>query len=79
MHNIFKIDQKLLSKQFITSQEIFVCSKSTRESDEIDIVFMSLFFILGINKNRYGYINISIANLGRRLCECVDTNLNSWL
>ena len=31
LHNISKIDQKSLSKRFMTSQQTFTCSKSTRK------------------------------------------------
>ena len=48
LHNIFKIDQKSLSKLFITSQQTFTCSKSTREILEVDVVLMSLFLTLNI-------------------------------
>ena len=37
---IFKIDQKSLSKLFITSQQPFTCSKSIRETLEIYVVLM---------------------------------------
>ena len=48
LHSIFKIDQKSLSKLFITSQQTYACSKSTREIIEIDVVLMSLFLTLNI-------------------------------
>ena len=37
MHNIFKIDQKSLSKLCLTSQQIFTCSKTTGETLEVDV------------------------------------------
>ena len=48
LHNILKIDQKSLSKVFITSKQTFTCSKSTREILEVDVVLMSLFLTLNI-------------------------------
>ena len=48
LHIIFKIGQKLLSKLFVTSQQTFACSKSTRETLEVDVVLMSLFLPLNI-------------------------------
>ena len=48
LRNIFKIDQKSLSKLFITSQQTFTCSKSTREILEVDVVLMFLFLTLNI-------------------------------
>ena len=60
MYNVFKIDQQPFSKLFITSQQTFICSKSTRETVEIDVVLMSyseynsrhflVFLILTLNR-----------------------------
>ena len=60
MHNVFKIDQQPFSKLFITSQQTFIYSKSTRETVEIDVVLMSyseynsrhflVFLILTLNR-----------------------------
>ena len=48
LHNIFKIDQKSLSKLFMTFQQTFTCSKSTRETLEAELVLMTLFLTLNI-------------------------------
>ena len=48
LHNIFKIGQKSLSKLFMTSQLTFTCSKSARETLEVDVVLMALFLPLNI-------------------------------
>ena len=48
LHNVFKIDQKSLSKLFMTSQQIFICSKSTRETLKADLVLILLFLPLNI-------------------------------
>ena len=48
LHNIFKIRQKSLSKLFMTSHKRFTCSKSTRETLEVDVVLMSSFLPLNI-------------------------------
>ena len=48
LHNIFKVDQKSLSKLFMTFQQTFTCSKSTRETLESDHVLMTLFLTLNI-------------------------------
>ena len=37
MHKIFKIDQKSLSKFFVTSKQTFNCSKSIRETPAVDL------------------------------------------
>ena len=43
LHSILKIGQKSLSKLFMTFQQTLTCSKSTRETLEVDLVLMSLF------------------------------------
>ena len=43
LQNIFKIGQKSLSKLFMTFQQTLTCSKSTRETLEVDLVLKSLF------------------------------------
>ena len=48
LHNTFKIGQKSLSKLFMTSQLTFTCSKSARETLEVDVVLMALFLLLNI-------------------------------
>ena len=40
MYNIFQVDQEPLNKLFVTSQETFTCSSSTRETIEVDVVLM---------------------------------------
>ena len=55
LRNIFKIDQKSLSKLFITSQQTFTCSKSTREILEVDVVLMSLFLTLNSERNSHHF------------------------
>ena len=40
MHNIFQVDQEPLSNLFITSQQTFTCSSSTRETIEVEVVLM---------------------------------------
>ena len=57
VHIIFKIDQKSLSKLFMTSQQTFTCSKSTRETLEVDVVLMSLFFTITDFKQENAYLD----------------------
>ena len=54
VHNILKIDQKSLSKLFMTSQQTFTCSKSTRETL---VVLMSLFFTIADFKQENAYVD----------------------
>ena len=53
LHNILKMDQRSLSKVFITSKQTFTCSKSTREILEVDVVLMSLFLTLNSERNSH--------------------------
>ena len=57
LHNIFKIDQKSLSKLFMTSQQTFTYSKSTRETLEVDVAVMSLFFTIADFKQENVYLD----------------------
>ena len=52
-----------MSKHFMTSQQTFTCSKSTRETFEADVVLMSLFFTL--NNSPY-HFRVTIANFKKK-------------
>ena len=89
LHNILKIltflNQKSLSKLFMTSQQIFTWSKSTREALQVYFVLMSLFFTIDGFKQKnvyldslnwlWNYIHLhKFTSYGMLLLECYMRN-----
>ena len=59
LHNIFKIDQKSLSKLFMTSQQIFICSKSTRETLKADRPCSNTFILTFEHNSHHFWVTIA--------------------
>ena len=72
IHNIFKIDQQSLNKRFITSQQIFTCSKSTKEKLKVNIVSKSIkvnnnVFIVNSEPNSHHFLLFLLLSLNRKI------------